>query len=488
MNGVSVTALCFFLAWALACLLGCAETKTAAEIDAMARYHELAGTEWRQVLHDRCTGNWQDTWFLDGRKATVTNGPDGMTFTAGPTAGDDACHAVLWTKSSFQGDLKIDYEYTKTDPTFRNVTILYIQATETDRNLYFCAADPHWAKRHFETQRPLGVDRGSLSADPMFVDLDAGDLRFRPGSPAPKLGIRPLDPGKAGLQPAYRRRLLGKRINTNITPNGGLLKGPMKITIACDAPGAVIRYTLDGTEPTRQSTRYTEPFALQQAATIRAKAFAKSGTDLVGAVARFHPSPQPISEGFEAASVGSQTPHAATSEDADRKQYTARVSDEQAASGRNSLRFADGPGQEYPFSPHVYYRCRFTEGRLVGRFAIRLDEHAQFRYQWRHYGNGYHSGPTVTILPGGTVVHQRKRLLSIPTGQWVRFEVTCGIGKAATGTFTLKVWLPDSKLPKEFVGLPHDGRFRRLDWVGFIANGQRKTTFYVDNIEVRPAP
>jgi len=95
----------------------------------MIRFQKLAEAEWRQVFHDRCTGNWQDTWFLDGRKATVTNGPDGMTFTAGPTARDDPCHAVLWTKDSFQGDLKIEYEYTRTDSAVRYVTILYIQAT-----------------------------------------------------------------------------------------------------------------------------------------------------------------------------------------------------------------------------------------------------------------------------------------------------------------------------------------------------------------------
>jgi hypothetical protein len=129
MDGARVTALCFSPAWALACLVGCAETRTAAEIDAMARYQELAGTEWRQVLHDGCTGNWRDAWFLDGRKATVTNGPNGMTFTAGPAAGDDSCHAVLWTKRSFRGDLKIEYEYTRTDSAVRYVTILYIQAT-----------------------------------------------------------------------------------------------------------------------------------------------------------------------------------------------------------------------------------------------------------------------------------------------------------------------------------------------------------------------
>ena len=82
-----------------------------------------------------------------------------------------------------------------------------LQETETDRNLYFCTAEANWAKRHLDTHRPGGVDRNSLAADPMFVDVDAGDFRFRPGSPALKLGIRPLDPSKAGLQPPYRRRM-----------------------------------------------------------------------------------------------------------------------------------------------------------------------------------------------------------------------------------------------------------------------------------------
>jgi hypothetical protein len=127
MKRIDVRSLC--IVWALACLGAYGAEETAPQTDAMTRFRELNRAQWRQVLHDPCTGKWQDTWFLDGKKATLTNGPDGMTFTAGPTAGDDSCHAVLWTKESFQGDLKIEYEYMKTDRTARNVTILYIQAT-----------------------------------------------------------------------------------------------------------------------------------------------------------------------------------------------------------------------------------------------------------------------------------------------------------------------------------------------------------------------
>lgn len=117
------------IVWALGYLSACGTEEAATERDAKTKFQELAKAKWRQVFHDPCTGKWQDAWFLDGLKATVTNGPDGMTFTAGPTVGSNADHAVLWTKESFEGDLKIEYEYTKTDRTIRNVTILYIQAT-----------------------------------------------------------------------------------------------------------------------------------------------------------------------------------------------------------------------------------------------------------------------------------------------------------------------------------------------------------------------
>lgn len=81
------------------------------------------------LFQDRGTDDWQDKWFLDGQRAKVTNGPDGMTFTAGPEAKNDTCHAVLWTRQSFSGDLSISYEYTRLDTSDRFVNILYFMAT-----------------------------------------------------------------------------------------------------------------------------------------------------------------------------------------------------------------------------------------------------------------------------------------------------------------------------------------------------------------------
>lgn len=94
------------------------------------------GQNWILQLGDAGTDDWNKDWFLDGEKATIDNSEEGMHFQAGPQKGNDAHHAVLWTKKSFEGDIKIEYEYTKTDTLDRYVNILYIQATGIDKEAF----------------------------------------------------------------------------------------------------------------------------------------------------------------------------------------------------------------------------------------------------------------------------------------------------------------------------------------------------------------
>lgn len=88
-----------------------------------------SSSDWKLKFSDPCTSNWQDNWFLDGEIAKVEHNEYGMDLIAGPINRNDAHHSVLWTKQSFDGDLKIEYDYTRTDSQVVNVNILFIQAT-----------------------------------------------------------------------------------------------------------------------------------------------------------------------------------------------------------------------------------------------------------------------------------------------------------------------------------------------------------------------
>lgn len=110
-------------------ILGCSSPSRTHLEPHHSKFQQLADAPWKQVFHDPCTGDWNEHWTLDGLKATVINSEEGMDFRAGPIRKDDASHAVMWTRPSFAGDIRLDYEYTRIDDATEAVTILYLQAT-----------------------------------------------------------------------------------------------------------------------------------------------------------------------------------------------------------------------------------------------------------------------------------------------------------------------------------------------------------------------
>jgi hypothetical protein len=92
-------------------------------------FEKVFQENWQEAFADSCTGDWTNNWFLDGEVASVTNNKNGMQLTAGPQFANDGHHMVLWTKESFKGDVKIEFDYTRLDFEIRGVNILYIQAT-----------------------------------------------------------------------------------------------------------------------------------------------------------------------------------------------------------------------------------------------------------------------------------------------------------------------------------------------------------------------
>lgn len=71
---------------------------------------------------------------------------------------------------------------------------------DTDLNIYFCTADKSKGEAMLKMQRAGGADLKSRSVDPMFVDPQNGDFRFKPNSPAVEMGIVPIDLSKIGLR------------------------------------------------------------------------------------------------------------------------------------------------------------------------------------------------------------------------------------------------------------------------------------------------
>ena len=111
----------FYLLYALSLLTAGCMQSTQGEFNRLQ-----SSKDWKLAFSDPCTGDWQDQWFLDGEMATIENSAAGMQFSAGPVDREDAHHAVLWTKDSFAGDVKIEYDYTRTDSQRINVNILFI--------------------------------------------------------------------------------------------------------------------------------------------------------------------------------------------------------------------------------------------------------------------------------------------------------------------------------------------------------------------------
>ena len=68
------------------------------------------------------------------------------------------------------------------------------------------------------------------------------------------------------------------------TPNGGEIEAGTKVAIACATEGATIYYSIDGTEPTEE---YSAPFALNEAATVKAIAVKDGWNDSEIATASF---------------------------------------------------------------------------------------------------------------------------------------------------------------------------------------------------------
>jgi len=110
--------------------------------------------------------------------------------------------------------------------------------------------------------------QNSVFADPQFVDPATRNYQVKSTSPALKLGFEnfPMDQ-------------FGHRM-TRIMNGSRDFSDTCQLTIRADARGGEIRYTLDGSNPTPDSTLYSTPLNIEATTTVRATTFDDQGNEV----------------------------------------------------------------------------------------------------------------------------------------------------------------------------------------------------------------
>jgi len=81
---------------------------------------------------------------------------------------------------------------------------------KADYNLYYTASNPEVSSAFLHKLQKEGTDKHSISANPLFVDLDNQDFRLKPNSPLFKLGFKQINLKKIGLTQDLPRRFGNK--------------------------------------------------------------------------------------------------------------------------------------------------------------------------------------------------------------------------------------------------------------------------------------
>ncbi|UCG47869.1 MAG: right-handed parallel beta-helix repeat-containing protein [Phycisphaerales bacterium] len=194
------------------------------------------------------------------------------------------------------------------------------------------------------------------------------------------------------------------------------------------------------------------------------------------------PPPRAINDSFERTPVGSRPAEAQAH--VENKGDSIAVTDETAAGGRRSLKITDAEGLRQAFNPHLVYSPNHKEGLTRCEFDLRIGPGVQINHEWRDWrGSPYRVGPSLWV--NGTKLRTRDRVLcELPVDEWLHFEIEALIGDARSGTWDLAVTLPGGERI-QFRKLANGSeQFERLTWLGFTSNATKRTTFFLDNVQI----
>ena len=106
-------------------------------------FNRLNNAPAKLAFYDDFSTLWTKNWHLDGKVARVIQQNNEIKVYAGEKVYNedkslaDENHLVLWTKKEFEGDIKIEYDFTRLDSSkYYWVNILYIQAQGCGEGVY----------------------------------------------------------------------------------------------------------------------------------------------------------------------------------------------------------------------------------------------------------------------------------------------------------------------------------------------------------------
>ncbi|MDB6119783.1 MAG: hypothetical protein JWO08_3564 [Verrucomicrobiaceae bacterium] len=272
-------------------------------------------------------------------------------------------------------------------------------------------------------QKKTGRDEGSVVADPLFADAAKRDFTLKKDSPALTLGFKPFDPAEAGV--------------------GG-----------SGAPWRQLATSLK----IRDWEANSKPWPLPTFS---------------------------LKEDFEFLSLGLPAlPRAEIQWE--NKGDKIEVTEEQAASGKRSLKFQDAPGLDRAFDPHLILKPKYKSGTATCSFALRFEPGASFNHEWRDAEKPYGTGPSISVQNGKLSVAHGKPVLNLEPNTWVRFGITAALGDKA-GKWSAKATLPDGSV-KTFAELPTKPGWGSIDWLGFVSDAKENVAFFIDDLSISQEP
>jgi len=135
-----------------------------------------------------------------------------------------------------------------------------------------------------------GIDKARMIA-PNDIWRSIAFMRVNTLEPMkmPPLAHETLDQRGVSVLREWIQSLPGPKVLAppTFSPPAGKHSQPIKVTIVAPDPGATIRYTLDGSVPTKSDLPYEGPITIGEATTLRAKSFKEGFTRSITAQATY---------------------------------------------------------------------------------------------------------------------------------------------------------------------------------------------------------